>query len=156
MRVYCPQCGTAIDTQTPSVRCPSCTTVFQAPQVPAAAPPRPQATQVPPAFEQTFPTPTKTAPGPSWGGDPRPSPGWTSAPGAQAPMSALAVVSLVSGLLCCIPCVAPITALVTGFLAMRETGPGQKNGRPLAIAGMVLGSLGLLLNLLSVLQRLAQ
>ena len=66
--------------------------------------------------------------------------------------SGLAIASLVVGilavLLCFVPLIPGAVALVLGIVAINQTGPGQKTGRGLAIAGVTLGSVGLLLSLL--------
>jgi len=62
-----------------------------------------------------------------------------------------AVRSLVFGLLSfCIPLLASIAAIICGIIALRavKSQPGRAKGNPMAIAGIILGSLGLLLNLL--------
>lgn len=83
------------------------------------------------------------------------------APGAQvfspvpgaAPMqqgrttNTLAIVSLVAGLVCCIPFVSPAVAIVGGIVAVKQidASAGTQDGRSLAIAGVVVGVLTALL-----------
>jgi hypothetical protein len=61
------------------------------------------------------------------------------APGGQPPKTdGMSVAALVSGLLCCAP-----VSLVLGFIGLGRTKGGQRKGRGMAIAGIVLGLLGL-------------
>ncbi len=67
--------------------------------------------------------------------------------GGQGPpqgTSGVAIASLVCGILFCIP-VTALAALVCGIVGINQTGPGRKRGRGLAIAGTVLGGVGLLM-----------
>jgi hypothetical protein len=68
----------------------------------------------------------------------------------------LAIISLVAGILCCIPVISPLAAIITGALALSQikASPIPQKGQGLAIAGIVLGSLGLLLNMLSLLGKM--
>jgi Domain of unknown function (DUF4190) len=102
-------------------------------------------TQPPPPMPQPPPPPPA-----GWGG---PAPG-TIYPGAGTPgvpraagarTSGLAIASLVTGL-CFWFCVVPgIVAIVLGHLALEsiEDSGGAKSGRGMAIAGIVLGWVGL-------------
>jgi hypothetical protein len=61
----------------------------------------------------------------------------------------LAIVSLVLGILCCIP-FASLGAIITGVIARNQIAAsnGQQKGGELATAGIVLGALGIALGLL--------
>ncbi len=65
----------------------------------------------------------------------------------ELPMSTLALVSLISGILgiLFIPVIGGIVAIVTGTMAQKETRafPPTRSGDGMATAGMVLGWLGL-------------
>lgn len=147
MKVFCPNCGQANEAAPGSrVMCTACTAVFDAPG--EAAPPPPP------------PPPPGPAPG-AWQQATRP-PG-APAPIAQAaPVAAagqktnpLAIVSLVLGILCCLPF--SIGAIITGLIAMKQidADPTQ-TGKGLAIAGTVLGGLGILIGLLSIVANLVK
>lgn len=73
-----------------------------------------------------------------------------------ASVNPLAIVSLVTGILCCFPL--PIVALITGFIAKNQIAQsgGRQSGDGLAIAGMVLGGLSLLLNFLALIGNLVK
>ncbi len=152
MRVYCPNCGTDNEAQPgASVSCRACTATFTAPneQGTVPAPPPTRATPFPgsPDLGETAPpsssgwvggvgSPSRSAPlaGP-------PTPGFAR----PVPVNPLAIVSLVFGIICCVPFVSPITALVSGWLAIKQidASTGAQRGRELAIAGLILGVAGL-------------
>jgi len=71
---------------------------------------------------------------------------------AQAQDRTLAIVSLVCGILSltCCGAVTGIAALVTGFMAKNnvDANPEQYGGRGMALAGMILGGIGVLLTVL--------
>lgn len=58
------------------------------------------------------------------------------APPAQAPLSTVAVLALITGFFC------GLIGVILGILGLRDTKGGQKRGRGLAIAGIILGVLG--------------
>jgi prepilin-type processing-associated H-X9-DG protein len=58
--------------------------------------------------------------------------------------SGMAIASLVCGLLFCIP-ICPLLAIIFGIIGIRQTGPGKRGGQGMAIAGLVLGAVGLLI-----------
>ncbi len=59
--------------------------------------------------------------------------------------STLSVASLVCGILCCFPFLTSALAVVLGYLGLQEIGRNpQLKGRELAVAGMILGGLGML------------
>lgn len=63
----------------------------------------------------------------------------------ERPYSVAAIVSLVTGLICCLPFVTGVTAIITGIVGIRVTGTnGTRRGRGMAIAGLVLGLVSLL------------
>jgi hypothetical protein len=130
------------------VMCTACTAVFEAPADASAAPAPPQ----PPPPSMATPQPQQ------WGPPPPANPYQAPAPynmGAPAPfqgggvqtMNTLAIVSLVLGILCCMPF--SIGAIITGAIAIKQidNNPMEK-GKGLAVAGIVLGSLAIVVNLL--------
>jgi len=147
MQVYCPNCGTENEgLEGGRVTCKACTASFEvrAPtQMPAPAPAPPPVTSPPP--------------GTGWVGSSGPSaplqPGTVSSmgqPGAPGGTNTLAIVSLISGIVCCIPLVSPAVAIICGVIAMKqidESG-GTQGGKGLAIAGIALGALTVLGNVL--------
>jgi hypothetical protein len=52
----------------------------------------------------------------------------------------LAIVSLVSGLACCVP-FANLAAIITGAIALNQIGTTNEKGKEMAIGGIVLGAL---------------
>lgn len=58
--------------------------------------------------------------------------------------SGAAITSLVCGLLLCIPVIPQLIAIITGFIGLKSAGKPGMSGRGLAIAGLVLGFIGLL------------
>ena len=91
-------------------------------------------------------------PPPPGGGYGAPQPGY----GGSQPQSTsvLAIVSLVTGILgilCCGWFVLSIAALVTGFLGRKEIADSQgaKKGGGLAMAGLILGAVGIVLGILN-------
>lgn len=64
--------------------------------------------------------------------------------GGRKPVSALAVSSLICSLLFCIPFVTSAVGLLLGIVGVAITGPmGRRSGRGIALAGLILGVLGL-------------
>jgi Domain of unknown function (DUF4190) len=86
----------------------------------------------PPMYPPNFPPSGPTGFGP---------PGY-SLP-SQSRTSAVAIVSLVSGLLICIPGVTGLVAIITGIIGIAQTSNPAYRGRGLAIAGLILGLLSL-------------
>lgn len=74
---------------------------------------------------------------------------------SAAPTSALAIVSLIFGILAWVmlPVLGPIVAVITGHMARAEIrrGPGRIEGDGLAIGGLVLGYLQIAMLLLGFL-----
>jgi hypothetical protein len=157
MRVFCPNCGSENEGQPGgTVTCVTCTTSFAVPNaqgiIAPAAPPAPPASRPVATAER----PTSTG----WVGEPAPPLSQYTAPPQQqsttgavfappAPRrpvqvqttNALAVVSLIFGLVCCIPFASPLVAIITGWVARTQiaaTG-GQQKGGEMAMAGILLG-----------------
>lgn len=157
MKAFCPNCGTPNDGLPGGrVTCTACTASFEVPRedfgvsAPPAAPvpppsyppapapaPLPEELRAPPIMPQGYvgPPPSGFNGGLGTGG---------------GETNVLAIVSLVSGILCCGP-----VALITGVISYGQItqSNGAQKGQGLAIAGIVLGSMGLLLGLCSVLSR---
>lgn len=152
MRVFCSQCGTPNEGQPGTkVICTNCTAVFEVPggadagQAPSSGLADTQLSAPPPTV-----APPSTPAGPSWGA-PSVNPGQpgplypaptNTTPGAHP----LAITSLVLGLLaCCIPFAASLAALITGIIAIQkiDANPTAHGGRGLAMAGAILGGIGL-------------
>lgn len=154
MRVYCPNCGGENEgAQGSKITCVACTASFDVPGEHEARP----ATRAPvtPSPLGGFPG---AAPPPGQGPVTRPPPpGGLSSPAqrtfrvAAAKPNTLAIISLASGVLCCVPF--GFIALGTGLAALKqiEASEGREQGRNIAIVGIVLGSLGLALTLLGIL-----
>jgi Domain of unknown function (DUF4190) len=76
----------------------------------------------------------------------QPPPGQYGMPGMGPPpkTSVAAICSLVCGILGCIPFITSIAAVILGFVGISVTGnPQRTTGRGLAIAGLILGLLGI-------------
>ncbi len=148
MKVFCPNCGSENEGLGGGrVVCRACTATFEVPverpsqvvvqapspaQPPQAYPPQPYPPQAPAAPMLHGQTPY----------------GQPSVPPMKAvarPTNVLAVVSLVTGLLCC-----PPVALITGFIGLQQVNQseGRQGGKELAIIGIVLGCLGLCTSIL--------
>lgn len=132
MIVFCPTCGTQnAGVAGARASCTACASTFDVPSE-ARAPTAP-AEPSPPAFSgpavQVFSSPT---------------------PGAGRSANAYAIVSLVAGIVCCIPFVSPGLAIGCGIGALRQLDVNRdaQSGRGLAIAGIVLGAISSLLHLL--------
>ena len=57
--------------------------------------------------------------------------------------SGAAIGSLICGILGCIPFITSILAVILGIVGIRSTGPGKASGKGMAIAGLILGLLGI-------------
>lgn len=163
MRVFCSQCGTPNEGEPGTkVICTSCTQVFEVPG--GMTPPAPQpAPAPPPPLAQTYVPPSANVPPaqPSWG-SPLVNPGQPGPtfpappPGASGPSThGLAIASLVLGILCCFPF--NVAALITGYLAIQkiDANPQVHGGKGLAIAGMVLGGIGMIFTVIGVISAIA-
>lgn len=143
MRVFCPNCGNENQGEPGArVTCAACTATFDVPGGSVAPqPPSPPAPQVEAPFAQPPPPPAAPFPGAApmapFATAPPPPPAGTT--------NTLAVVSFVAGLLCCVPVVTQAVGLTCGFMALTaiEESKGAQGGRGLAVAGIVLGGLGL-------------
>jgi hypothetical protein len=63
---------------------------------------------------------------------------------AQSRNSAAAITSLILGILGCVPMITSVTALVFAIVGIRATRDNQMRGRGMAIAGLILGLIGIL------------
>jgi hypothetical protein len=97
-------------------------------------PPSPQGPYGPPQGPHAPHGPYAPLPYPVWGQ------GYTPY-NQQAPVNGLAIASLVLGVLCCLPAV----GLVLGVIALVQIKKRGERGRPMAIIGSVLSSVGLAL-----------
>ncbi len=125
MKVFCPNCGSENDGLTGGrVTCRACTATFEvpaerlsaqveAPVRPVVAAPGPQPQYVQPLAVQQV--------------------------NSNAPTNTLAIVSLVTSLICCAP-----VAFITGIIGLQQVkaSNGAQKGKELAIIGIVLGALG--------------
>jgi hypothetical protein len=146
MIVFCPNCGTQGSGQ-PGARatCASCGSSFD---IPAEA-----------AHPQSVSPPRVEAP-------PKPGPGFSpprpdhQAPPRRTPRGPhpLAIISLVSGIVCCIPLLSPGLAIGCALAALKQIDDsgGAQGGRALAIAGLILGSLTALMQLSVLISSLAK
>lgn len=168
MRAFCPNCGTPNDGLPGGrITCSACTASFEVPREEFGAPPPSSqpAVQAPPLSwtqppaQQPVATPAPAQIPPELRAPPIMPQGYVGPPptgfGAGLANSGgttnpLAIVSLVAGLLCCSP-----VALITGFLGYQQItqSNGAQKGQGLAIAGMVLGAIGILFGLCSVFSR---
>lgn len=142
-RFYCPACGTAREGRAGDrLTCEKCGSAFDAPfpdaDVGAAVDPSPA-----PVVTSARPK-EKSA---SFGGSaPLTAAAPRSAPQGQT--STAAILSFVFGLLWCVPVVAPVVALLAGFVALANIDERGEKGKGFAIAGIILGSLAALITVL--------
>ena len=134
--VQCPSCAAKFrvtpDKLGRTFTCPKCSQPFTAAAAvaPAAVPP----VVVPPPLPVSVPPPLPAA---------YPSPAMEYAlPDQSQKTSGVAVASLVCGILFCFP-LCGLAALILGIVGINQTKPGMAKGRGMAIAGTILGSLGL-------------
>lgn len=145
MKTFCPNCGTQNEGMAGGrLTCKACTASFEVPREDAGS------VAPPPPVVQTIAPPSIVNPPPSQfptGHTGPPPTGFSGAGGATNP---LAIASLVLGVLCCTPF--SIGAIITGVMAQQQikASGGQQKGSELAIAGMILGGLALVLNLIGV------
>jgi hypothetical protein len=95
--------------------------------------------QFPPGGPPNYPP---QPPGFGMPGQPGYNPQGYSLPAATK-TSVASVISLVSGLLFCIPGLTGVIALITGIIGIAQTGNPAVKGRGMAIAGLILGILSL-------------
>lgn len=157
MKVFCPNCGTGNEGM-PGGRltCRACTASFEVPREGAQSPqplppsvvsPPPPLAAAPPPAASPFPTGYVGPPPAGFGG--------LSSGLASGQTNTLAIVSLVLGILCCLP-FASIGAIVTGVMAQNQINAtnGQQRGKEFALIGIILGSLSLVLTVISLLLNL--
>lgn len=167
MRVYCPNCGSENEgAPAARVTCTACTAIFDVPPEPASPPPQGVASITTPRP----PVPITPSPlGEFTGSSPadRPAPGgWvpgsvsTGGPSrlfaGQGPKNnTLAIVSLTTGIICCLP-FGSFIAVGTGIAALKQidASHGLERGKNLAIAGIVLGGLGVTMTVLGIISAL--
>ena len=148
MKVFCPNCGTQNEGM-PGGRltCMACTASFEVPReggVVAQPPPpvAPPPVMSPPPSSSPFP-----------GGYVGPPPtGFGAGTGlSSSGTNPLAIASLVLGILCCFPF--SVGAIITGVIAHNQINAsnGAQRGRELATAGIVLGSLSIVLAIMGML-----
>jgi Domain of unknown function (DUF4190) len=58
--------------------------------------------------------------------------------------SGAAIGSLICGILFCVPLITSLLAIILGFVGIKATGNNRAGGRGLAIAGLILGLLGII------------
>lgn len=157
MKVFCPNCGTENEGM-PGGRltCKACTASFEVPREGGiVAPPPPQVIAPPPPVIQA--PPPSSSPFPTgYVGPPPMGFGQGSGGLASGGTNTLAIVSMVLGILCCIP-FASIGAIVTGVIAQNQISAsnGTQKGREFALVGIILGALGFAMGIISVLANLA-
>lgn len=147
--IYCPSCGTPNEAKGARVTCIACAVTFEASQ--GVTPARPSG-DVPPALQPEKPGVRPAVLNAVASPGARQAAGSPIAAGVVSSGSTnpLAIVSLVSGILCCFPVVSPALALGCGIAALKQINAAtpEQPGKPLAIAGIVLGGLQLVFNLL--------
>ena len=144
MIVFCPNCGTQ-NAGLPGARarCTACASTFDVPSESGSAP-------LPSESPRVATTAAEGFAGPS-------VPAQIARVGGQK-TNALAVVSLVSGVLCCVPFLSPGLALGCGLGALKQidAAPSEQTGRGLAIAGILLGAITALVQLLGIIGALSR
>lgn len=151
MIVFCPNCGSQ-NAGLPGARasCAACGSTFDVPSDAPRARNEPPPPVPPPADSPkaaSFSAPGAQVFGPA------------TVPVAQSrtgTTNTMAVVSLVFGLICCIPFISPGVAIGCGVTALRQLDANHdaEKGRALAIAGIVLGSITALFQLMGFLSSL--
>ncbi len=146
MKVFCPNCGTDNEGM-PGGRltCKACTATFEVPREGGVSP-QPAPLRYPPPPAPVASQPTSSAPFPGFVGPAPTGFGSTGGSIASGQPNPLAIISLVLGILCCIP-FASTAAIVTGVIAQNQINAsnGQQRGKELALAGIILGSASLVL-----------
>ena len=77
---------------------------------------------------------------PPYGQQPYGQPGFGQAPRGT---SGAAIASLICGILGCVPFITSLLAVILGFVGIKATSNGRAGGRGMAIAGLILGLLGI-------------
>ncbi|MBI3185189.1 MAG: DUF4190 domain-containing protein [Myxococcales bacterium] len=144
MKVFCPNCGQANEADPGSrVMCTACTAVFDAPGAAAASPPPPAATPAPAPAQAT---PWQQPAQPAWQAQPQPYAQAAPAAAGGQKTNVLAIISLVSSVICCAP-----AGIICGIIALNQIKANpNESGKGLAMAGIIVGGLGMLFWLLSV------
>ncbi|MBS1153251.1 MAG: hypothetical protein H6Q89_4949 [Myxococcaceae bacterium] len=145
MIVFCPNCGTQ-NPGLPGARatCTACASTFDVPpDAGSRAPPTPERAPV------AEPPPKVSWPKLESPPQPVVAAGRTR---AGRKTNALAIVSLVAGIICCIPFVSPGLAIGCGIGALKQfdATSDAEAGRGLAIAGIILGALTAVFQLLGM------
>lgn len=181
MKAFCPNCGSENEGMPGGrVTCRTCTASFEVPReratpTPAAPdatflrpnrpnepPPPPSVVKPPPSLSgvpQSFPGPRPSSPplssAPFPTGYRGPPPTGFGGGSGQGDLNQLAVISLVLGVVCCIP-FASIGAIATGVMARNQIAAsnGAQRGNEHALVGIVLGALGLVSTIISLLMSL--
>ncbi len=166
MRIFCTQCGEANEVEPGQFSvCAGCGSTLQQGGATGSPPPAGQPSQ--PMYS---PPPSANHGGAPYAGAPasvtqdtyRPLQGEPIRPGGSSlpsPYSSsgtqetnkLAIASLVFGIVCCFPPLTGTLALGLGATALKQIQERNEKGRELAIAGMVLGGLGVGMSILSLL-----
>ncbi|GAA5204288.1 DUF4190 domain-containing protein [Microbacterium jejuense] len=129
-----------------------------APAQPGAYPPPAQGAYPPPAYgAPAAPAPYGTAP--AYGAAPgyAATPGYAAAPGygygAPAKTNTLAIVSLIASIasFVILPLVGSIVGVITGHMSLKQLKTSGEQGRGMALAGTIVGWVGLGLTILGVL-----
>jgi predicted Zn finger-like uncharacterized protein/prepilin-type processing-associated H-X9-DG protein len=133
--VACPSCGKKYrikaETAGKTVKCAACQQPFVVEAPPPEAEPEPQ--------EIYEPTPALAPPPGGY------QPVQYSVGGFEKPRtSGVAIASLVCGCLFCVP-LSALAALILGIIGLKQTKENRQGGRGMAIAGAVLGSVGMTL-----------
>jgi hypothetical protein len=160
MKVFCPNCGTENDGMSGGrLTCKACTASFEVPREGSSTPLQPQTpSPIQPQIPMQPPPRVTTAPAPSNSPFPTgyvgpPPMGFGQGGGglSSGETNTLAIVSMVLGIVCCIP-FASIGAIVTGVIAQNQINAtnGRQRGKEFALVGIILGSVSLLLTIVSL------
>jgi len=154
--IKCPHCGQSYFVQPEqwaqylgqTINCTRCGREFQVTSVASSAPTMPQ---IPQRASPATMTPARVASanvGPTSPFQQQPPGGY---PGALVPTSGWAIASLIVGIFgFCVPFICGIFAVIAGFIGLSHTNQGRAKGRGLAIAGIIVGFISLLLNVLMI------
>ncbi|MBM9460517.1 DUF4190 domain-containing protein [Nocardioides sp. zg-536] len=96
-------------------------------------------------------TPPPPPPGGGYGGPEQPygqQPGYGGQPQQTSVLAIISLVTGILGLLCCGSFVFSVAALILGFLGKKEIDEGHKTGKGMALAGLILGAIGVVLSLI--------
>jgi hypothetical protein len=130
-------------------------TDYTTPPPPPPPPPGPPGGYPPPGPPGGFPPPGPPGGFPPGGSFP-PPPGGGYGGGPSSPQNGFGIAALVLGIVsivCC--CVyagiwAGIPAVILGFLGLKKADAGLATNKPLALAGLICGGIGILLSLVSL------